>query len=111
MNRQLKKEIDPELREVLRDVLDGMDRLLNLFRVERVLHLATGVIGFFLLVYAIVLLLRQYESVPTELLVSLFGSGGLIAISAARITFFFNKAFKLFDDIVRSLIRSGEKDG
>jgi hypothetical protein len=111
MSRPLKGELDPQLREVLKETLDAMDRLLSLFRVERMLHLGMGVLGFLLLVYAIVLLFRQSGVVPTELLVALFGSGGLIAVSSARITFFFNKAFKLVEDIVRSLIRTGETNG
>jgi uncharacterized membrane protein len=79
---------------------------MTLFRIERMLHLIIGVVGFVLLVYAIVLLLN-HEEVNTTLLVALFGSSGLITVSSARITYFFNRAFKLVEGIIQALIKPG----
>jgi|SRR6185503_7411324 hypothetical protein len=100
--------METQIKEALTETLNALDRLLGLFRVERMLHLIIGVVGFILLVYAIVLLLNNKE-VNTTLLVALFGSSGLITVSSARITYFFNKAFKLVEDIIHSLITGGKK--
>lgn len=97
---------DPQLKEVLRETLNAVDRLLGLFRVERIVHLVIGAVAFLLLLYAVVLLIRQ-DGVSSSLLLSLFGSSGLIAVSSARITYFFNKAFRLIEDIIRMLVIPG----
>ncbi|HEX2189936.1 MAG TPA: hypothetical protein VHG51_13610 [Longimicrobiaceae bacterium] len=99
---------DPQLKEVLRETLNAVDRLLNLFRVERLVHLVIGAVAFLLLLYAVVLLVRQ-DGVSTSLLLSLFGSSGLITLSSARITYFFNKAFRLIEDIIRVLVIPGSR--
>lgn len=99
---------DPQLKEVLRETLNAVDRLLTLFRVERIVHLVIGVLAFLLLLYAVVLLVLR-DGVSTELLLSLFGSSGLITVSSARITYFFNKAFRLIEDIIRVLALPGDR--
>src|SRR5215211_1422885 len=96
--------MQPEISVVLTATLDGLERLLNLFRLERIIHLVIGVLAFLMLLYAIVLLVRA-KPVDTTLLTSLFSSAGLITISSARITYFFNKAFKLVEDIIRLMTR------
>jgi uncharacterized membrane protein len=98
--------MDPEIKVVLTETLNALERLLNMFRFERIIHLVIGVIGFLMLLYAIVLLIRS-NGIDTALLISLFGSAGLITVSSARITYFFNKAFRLIEDIIRSLTRPG----
>jgi len=98
--------MDTHAKESLTETLNALDRLLHLFRFERILHLVVGVIGFLLLVYSMALLLSR-KDVDTTLLVSLFGSSGLITVSSARITYFFNKAFKLVEYIIHSVIRPG----
>jgi uncharacterized membrane protein len=100
--------MEPQIRVMLTETLNALERLLNLFRMERILHLIVGIIAFLMLLYAIALLLLHSKSnVDTALLVSLFGSSGLIAVSSARITYFFNKAFTLVEDVIRVLIKSG----
>ena len=100
--------MEPQIRIMLKETLDALDRLLNLFRIERVIHLIVGVVGFLMLLYSIgLLLLRSQSNLDTTLLLSLFGSSGLIAVSSARITYFFNKAFTLVEDVIRILIKSG----
>lgn len=95
--------MDPEIKVVLTETLNALERLLNLFRFERIIHLVIGVVAFLMLLYAIVLLIRS-NGIDTALLISLFGSAGLITVSSARITYFFNKAFKLIEDVIRLLI-------
>lgn len=99
-----------ESRELLTETLNALERLLNLFKLERIIHLIIGILAFLMLLYAIVLLLRSNE-VSTTLLGSLFGSAGLITISSARITYFFNKGFTLIEDIIHSLIQTGKSSG
>lgn len=100
--------MEKELTVALNATLNAVDRLLNLFRLERIVHLIIGVFAFGMLVYAIVLLLSKDSS--TQLLVCLFGSSGLITVSSARITYFFNKAFSLVEEVIHKLIRLGESE-
>jgi len=102
--------MNSETRVLLKDTLDALERLLDLFKLERIVHLVVGIVAFLMLLYAIVLLFRS-QDVTAPLLTSLFGSSGLIAISSARITYFFNKAFKLVEDIIRSLIQPEKAHG
>jgi hypothetical protein len=102
--------MESQVRVMLTETLNALERLLRLFRIERILHLVVGVVAFLMLLYAIVLLLfRSNSNFDTALLVSLFGSSGLIAVSSARITFFFNKAFTLIEDVIHHLIKSGKE--
>lgn len=99
--------MEPQIRTVLDETLNALDRLLNLFRIERIVHLVAGVLAFLMLLYAMGLLIfRSQANLDTTLLVSLFGSSGLIAVSSARITYFFNKAFKLVEDVIRKFLPS-----
>ena len=91
-------------REIVSIALNALERLLKLFRIERILHLCIGIIGFVLLVYAIIILLMD-KKMDTTMLVALFGTSGLITASSARITFFFNKAFRLVEDIIKTLLK------
>lgn len=98
--------MDPNLKGALTETLDAVERLLNLFRIERMVHLLIGVIAFGMLVYAIVLLFKG-GGMTTQLLICLFGSSGLITVSSARITYFFNRAFKLVEEVIHKLLESG----
>lgn len=97
-----------QLSTALDATLDAVQRLLELYKAERILHLAAGSLAFLLLIYAIVLLLGK-EKVDATLLGSLFGSAGLITVSAARIVYFFDKAFTLVEDIVRARLKLERK--
>jgi hypothetical protein len=101
--------MDPNLTVALKETLNAVERLLNLFRIERMVHLLIGVVAFGMLVYAIALLFKAGE-MSTQLLICLFGSSGLITVSSARITYFFNRAFKLVEDVIRKLLESGVTD-
>lgn len=87
------------LKETLDTILTSVERLLKLFEVERKIHLIIGIIGFSILLYACFLLITSKE-ISTTLLTALFGSSGLVTISSARITYFFNKAFNLIENII-----------
>jgi hypothetical protein len=97
--------MDPNLKGALTETLNAVERLLNLFRIERMVHLLLGVVAFGMLVYAVVLLFKG--GVTTQLLICLFGSSGLITVSSARITYFFNRAFKLVEEVIHRLLESG----
>lgn len=102
--------MEPQIKVMLTETLNALERLLNLFRIERIVHLVVGIVAFLMLLYAIGLLIfRSQSTLDTALLVSLFGSSGLIAVSSARITYFFNKAFTLVEDVIRILIKSGRE--
>lgn len=89
-----------ETQAKLREVLDAIDRLLALFRFERMVHMVIGVVSFLMLLYGVVLLFGKTE-VTAPLLATLFGTSGLITASSVRITYFFNKAFALVEEVIR----------
>jgi len=101
---------DPQLRQVLDDTLTALERLMRLFHWERILHLVVGVLAFLMLIAAGVIFFLD-EGIDTTAMLMMFGSSGLITISAARITFFFNKGFVLVDDIVRALLATSKGGG
>jgi len=95
-------------RRALKDTLDALERLLNLFRVERVVHLIVGVVAMVMLFYVIgAMLFSEKGKLDTALMVAIFGSSGLIAVSSARITYFFNKAFNLVEYVIQALMKTG----
>jgi hypothetical protein len=100
--------VEQDLKVALNETLNAVERLLNLFRIERTIHLIVGVLAFGMLVYAVVLLFIKDPNPNAQLLICLFGSCGLITVSSARITYFFNKAFQLVEDVIHKLMRAGE---
>lgn len=92
----------PEInkKELLTTSLDALDRLLKMFTVERYVYLLLTAFSFLLLLYAAYMLITA-EDADTKTLVAIFGSTGLIAASSARITWFFNRAFSLIEDLIR----------
>ncbi len=82
--------------------LDALNRLLKMFSIERYIYLGLTVFSFFLLIFAIYHLITT-EPVETATLVAIFGSGGLIAVSAGRVIFIFNKAFSVIEELIRNL--------
>jgi hypothetical protein len=95
-------------RRALKDTLDALERLLNLFRVERIVHLIVGIVAMVMLFYVIgAMLFSEKGKLDTALMVAIFGSSGLIAVSSARITYFFNKAFNLVEYVIQALMKTG----
>lgn len=89
-------------KELLTTALDALDRLLKMFMVERYVYLGLTAFSFLLLVYTAYLLVTK-DSVDTQMLVAIFGSTGLIAASSARISWFFNRAFSLIEELIRGI--------
>lgn len=90
-----------EKKEMLDAALDALDRLLKMFTVERYVYLALTGLAFLFLLYSAYLLITSNE-IDTKMLVGIFGSSGLIAASSARISWFFNKAFVLIEELIRN---------
>ena len=94
-----------DTRSTLDHTIRAIEKLLTVFRMERVIHLVIGILSFLMLVYAASLMVRDTKMSP-ELITTLFGSTGLITLSSVRITYFFNKAFALIEEIVRKGLSS-----
>jgi hypothetical protein len=88
--------------ELLNAALNALDRLLKMFIVERYVYLALTALSFLLLIYAGYLLITV-KSANTEVLVAIFGSSGLVAAASARISWFFNRAFTLVEDLIKRI--------
>jgi hypothetical protein len=87
-------------REELKDTLDALDRLMRMFAAERYVYLILAVLSFAtLLIFAYQLVTTKNASI--EVLTAVFGGSGLVAASAARITWFFNRAFTLIERLVQ----------
>lgn len=88
--------------EALKVALDALERLLEMFRVERYVYLGLTGLSFFLLLYAGYLLIVS-QTADKATLISIFGSSGLVVAASARISFFFNKAFDLIGGLIKKL--------
>ncbi|WP_145923906.1 hypothetical protein [Pseudomonas citronellolis] len=86
--------------QLFKACLDALERVLRIFQIERIVYLALTILSFLLLIYAIYLTFSERE-ISTQTLIAFYGSGGLITISSARITFFFNRAFNIVEDLIK----------
>jgi hypothetical protein len=86
-------------RELVDTALGALERLMNMFKIERYVYLVLTMFSFLLLLYAAYLLIAEKPG-NTEILVALFGSSGMIAVSSARIIYFFNRSFKLIEQLI-----------
>jgi hypothetical protein len=93
-----------EQKELLEAALDALDRLLKMFLVERYIYLLLTVLAFGLLLYAGYLMV-VHTTANTEALVAVFGGSGLVAASSARISWFFNRAFSLIEDVIKGVTK------
>ena len=91
-----------ENKELLDTALNALDRLLNMFMVERYVYLLLTVLSFGLLLYAGFLMIST-KAANTEVLVAVFGGSGLVAVSSARISWFFNRAFSMVEDLIKRI--------
>jgi hypothetical protein len=78
----------------LEERLAAVERLTQLFRLERMVHLGVTSIALIMLLASAGVLLYQGEAGATELTM-LFGSSGLITYSAGRLLFMWNQALRL----------------
>lgn len=96
--------MQPDISVTLDAALKAFKELLKLFRVERIIHLVITILAFLMMVIAFVLYVRS-NGVGIYMLSSFFGSTGLITISAYRVTSFFDRAFKLVEDVIRIMAK------
>jgi hypothetical protein len=78
----------------LEERLAAVERLTQLFRLERMVHLGVTSIALVMLLASAGVLLYKREAGPTELTM-LFGASGLISYSAGRLLFMWNQALRL----------------
>ena len=92
----------PKNEDMVSRTLDALDRLMRMFAFERILYLVCAIVSFLLLIVCLVSLFQTRQiSVPQ--LAMVFGASGLIAASAARVSFFLNKSFDLVSSIIQQL--------
>lgn len=94
--------MDRKQKELVETALNALERLLNMFRIERFVYLMLTALSFLILIYAGYLMITK-ENGNTEILVAVFGSTGLITASSARISYFFNRAFALIETLIKGL--------
>ncbi len=102
--------MSPDLKSALDTVLTALDRLLLMFKAERLIHMILAVAGFLMLVYAAIQLMTQPKGLDMTQMGLLFGSSGLITLSGARVTFFFTKSFGLIEEVTRALVGLKDKE-
>jgi hypothetical protein len=88
--------------DLINRTLDALDRLMKMFAFERILYLICAIVSFGLLITCLVLMYNSGAASVPQLALA-FGSSGLIAASAARVSFFLNKAFDLISVIVQKI--------
>lgn len=92
----------PQSEDLVKRTLDALDRLMRMFAAERILYLVCAIVSFGLLIFCLVGMIKtQQLSVPQ--LAMVFGASGLIAASAARVSFFLNKSFNLVSCIIQQV--------
>ena len=74
--------------------MDAVERLTELFRLERFVHLAVTIISLAMLLTSAGVLLYKKQADAAEL-AGLFGSSGLITYSAGRLLFMWSQALRL----------------
>ena len=74
--------------------MDAVERLTNLFRLERWVYMSVTALSLAMLLTSAAVLLAQRKAGPVEL-TGLFGSSGLITYSTGRLLFMWNQALQL----------------
>lgn len=74
--------------------MDAVERLTNLFRLERMVYLAATALSLAILLTCAGVLLVQKKAGTSEL-TGLFGSSGLITYSTGRLLFMWNQALQV----------------
>ena len=92
----------PEREDLISHTLDALDRLMKMFAFERILYLVCALVSFVLLIVCLISLF-QTKQISLPQLAMVFGASGLIAASAARVSFFLNKSFDLVSAIIQQL--------
>jgi hypothetical protein len=98
----------PQREDIVNRTLDALDRLMRMFAFERILYLVCAIVSFVLLIVCLISLF-QTKQISTPQLAMVFGASGLIAASAARVSYFLNKSFDLVSSIIQQLARVERK--
>jgi hypothetical protein len=94
--------------DLVNRTLDALERLMRMFAFERFLYLACSVVSFVVLIVCLIGMLRN-GTVSSLELAGIFGATGIVAASAARVSFFLNKSFNLISSIIGQLAGLQEK--
>ena len=92
----------PEEERAIHVTLDALTRLMNLFRLERLLYLFGAVAGLGLAFWAVSMWLVSGKADATQLGL-MFGASGIIAATSGRVAYFLNRSFDLVEVIIRKL--------
>lgn len=91
----------------LQQRMDAVERLTNLFRLERIVHLIVTTISLIMLFTSAARLILKGEAHTAELSL-LFGSSGLITYSASRLLTMWNQALSLVVPVLKSTAVGGQ---
>jgi predicted Na+-dependent transporter len=97
-------------KEIIKDTLDALERLMRMFSAERMLYLLGAVGSMALLLVAAYLMITAREVNYTQIGL-IFGATGVAAATGARIAYFLNKSFNLVEDVVRTITGVGRRNG
>jgi hypothetical protein len=93
-----------EKKELLRATIDALGQLMSMFRAERYVYLLLAIVSFCLTIY--VAYEMTLSAVPSkETLLAVFGSSGILTVASVRVTWFFSKAFNIFEELIRRFSR------
>lgn len=98
-----------DIESIVGDTLSALERLMRMFQLERLLYLVCAFVSFFLLLFCVWRLFTSGQVGPPELAM-IFGATGLIATSAARVSYFLNKSFDLIASIIQELVAIRSRD-
>lgn len=96
-------------RLIVARALDGVERLMRLFLLERIVYLLGAIISLLLLTYASWLLVKTGATSPEQFAL-LFGSGGMFAVAGVQVTQYLNRAFTLLEHLQRPAPLKPETD-
>lgn len=89
-----------EKKELLNAAIDALGRLLSMFCAERYVYLVLAIVSFCLTLYVAYAVAVSAEQSKETLLV-VFGSSGLLTVASVRVTWFFGKAFNVFEELIK----------
>lgn len=84
-------------------VMEALAKLMKMFQIERIFHLLCAVLSFAMLIYATTITIQQDGGIENGQLALLFGATGMITLSVARVSWFFNRAFDLVEAALRHM--------
>jgi hypothetical protein len=89
--------------------LDALERLIRIFRLERVLFLASSIVSFALIIFVAYKMFDAPGGAIQHWQVAvMLGSSGVLAGTSMRVVYFLNKAFNLIEYLVRRRSDAGE---